>query len=106
MKKYVISLVLTISAIMLVASFPKNQQIEPVNIELGEEIPIIKPEILYIARILDGNVAIYVPGSDAPYIVTDINVKTLPSADQESLLEGIIIDENYTLAKFLEDFGS
>lgn len=63
-------------------------------------------EILYIARNLDGYIAIFVPHEILPCFLTDINVKSLPVSAQEMLSSGIIINESYGLANFIEDYSS
>lgn len=108
MLKYI--LILSITFITIISFSYKEEPLEefvlketidePVNLE--EEIF----EEIYIARDLDGYIAIFVPQQNLPFMLTDINVKTLPLSDQESLKVGITIDENYSIAKFIEDYSS
>lgn len=108
MKKYALLLTLTALTICIVTFISHNTDTQNPNIRTVPEIIFDEPEeiseISYIARDLDDYVAIFVPNSSSPYIVTDIYVKTLPLFDQELLKEGIIIDKDYTLARFIEDF--
>lgn len=120
MKKYII----LFSATALSLAFIGNNDVEipentPELVVSSDTAQIIIPEIfeeptivetetepLYIARNLDGYVAIFVPRDQSPCILTDIFVKTLPHEDQKMLETGIILDENYTLAEFIQDYSS
>lgn len=112
MKKYVFLLVITIFTIMLIGSNTQfdNQDVvvtdTSISIPISSDETLEEDEILYIARNLDGYVAIYVPNENIPYIITDINIQTLPKTDRENLETGIFLDKNYTLANFIEDFSS
>lgn len=65
-----------------------------------------EPEVLYIVRELDGYLAVFVPGSEQPVRLTDIDVRTLTDADQRSAQEGISLYSDEELAHLLEDLES
>lgn len=109
MKKYVFLLSITLFAIIAIGNYEHEYQIEPVSqqIEVSRSSEILQADTnFFIARNLDGYIAIFVPDEILPCLVTDINVKTLPLADQQMLETGIIIDDEYGLAKFIEDYSS
>ena len=58
----------------------------------------------YIAQIEDGLLVISREGEIV--LRTEIDVRTLPSADQEALGHGIILSDAQALARLLEDYGS
>ncbi|MFI3116061.1 MAG: hypothetical protein R3Y12_07975 [Clostridia bacterium] len=105
MIKYILILSITFIAIMSI--FAKDEPFE--DIPIIDEPANIEVEIfneIYVARDLDGYIAIFVAQEDNPFLLTDINVKTLPLLDQEKLKTGITIDEDYGIAKFIEDYSS
>lgn len=106
MKKYIliVSCFMAIFIVYETIVTKEEQASQPVLVELGQSFENDNSNVLYIAKSLDGYVAIYVPEEDIPYIITDINVVTLPPMDQDKLKVGITIDDTYTLANFLEDF--
>lgn len=60
----------------------------------------------YVAGVLDNRLAIYIAGQDKPALVTDIDVRTLPQADQAALRAGLPVASDEALAHLLEDYGS
>ena len=59
----------------------------------------------YVLRGSDGRVGIY--NTDGELLkMTDIELGSLPSADRESLLQGIFTNNKQELAQLLEDLGS
>lgn len=63
-------------------------------------------EVVYIVREQDGYLAVFVPGSEKPVRLTDIDVRTLTDADQQSVQEGISLYSDEQLAHLLEDLES
>ena len=107
MRKYIILLISTIFIILVIGNIDISAPSKPV---IAEPLPIVineKEETdYYIAQTFDEKVAIFVPYESEPFLITEINIKTLPSLDQEKLNLGIILDESYPLNKFIEDFTS
>lgn len=60
----------------------------------------------YVAGVLDNHLAVYVAGENTPALVTEIDVRTLPIADQTALSGGIALADDMALARLLEDYGS
>ena len=60
----------------------------------------------YLLRAYCGRVAIYGPNGRNLMETTDIELKNLPSADQNQLKSGIFIEDQGKLAQILEDLGS
>ncbi|MFI3226854.1 MAG: hypothetical protein R3Y09_05495 [Clostridia bacterium] len=113
MKKYVFLLSTTLLSIVAIGTFSSTEnsakeEILQVSNYSDQNIvePIKSEPLIFVARDLDGYIAIFVPDEILPCLVTDINVKTLPLADQELLKTGIIIDADYGLVKFIEDYSS
>lgn len=63
-----------------------------------------EPRAKYAARVLDGRVAIYRADARFPMEVTDIEISSLPRADQEALAAGIELADEEAIAHLLEDF--
>ena len=59
----------------------------------------------YIIREHGGKIAVFTPESEEPLAVYEILVHLLPENDIELLRRGITVDDDYSLAKTLEDFG-
>ena len=60
----------------------------------------------YMLRSWCGKVAVYSPNGTEPVETTGIELKNLPSADQNELEKGIFISNDEELARILEDLGS
>ncbi len=60
----------------------------------------------YYASVVGNYVVIYQDGETEPMITTDIDVRTLPDADQKLLNQGIILSDKTAISRFLEDYGS
>lgn len=60
----------------------------------------------YMLRAYCGHVAVYRPNGTQPVETTDIELKSLPSADRVELENGIFISDQAGLARMLEDLGS
>lgn len=73
---------------------------EPLHVSAPAE-----PSAKYAARTLDGRLAIYRAGARYPMEVTDIEVDSLPLADQEALAEGIDLADEEAIAHLLEDYS-
>ena len=58
----------------------------------------------YLARTSGSRVVIYRTGRSEPVMVTEIDVRTLPDADQEALAHGIELADATALAHLLEDY--
>jgi len=69
----------------------------------GNELP--EPEG-YMLKSWCGKVAVYMPNGTEPVETTGIELKNLPSADQNDLEKGIYISNDEELARILEDLGS
>ncbi len=61
---------------------------------------------VYILREFDGKVALFAPGQELPFQMTDISVTSLPYADQAALRRGLVLRGEEALRRTLEDFGS
>ncbi len=64
------------------------------------------PAAAYVAGVLDNRLAIYIAGQDKPALLTDIDVRTLPRADQSALYAGVPVASDEALAHLLEDYSS
>lgn len=108
MKKYFILLLCTFGIITTFSSLKVSTE----NIETFAKTidtidkPLEEIKDYYIAKNLNDFIAIYSPSEDEPFLLTDINIKTLQPLDQELLNSGIILDESYPLNQFLEDFSN
>lgn len=71
-----------------------------------ETTPPVVPQPLYELGIWQGNVAVFLPGWQQPQQVTETPAASLPTADQEALLQRLPVYDRETLASLLEDYGS
>lgn len=60
----------------------------------------------YTLKVLENNIVIYSPNQSSPILVTNIDVRTLPTSEQNALLDGIIINSDVELSKALENYSS
>ena len=67
-------------------------------------VPARTPELAYVAEGEDGRLVVSRGGEIV--IRTDIDIRTLPSADREALEDGILLSDAQALARLLEDYGS
>jgi len=61
---------------------------------------------MYILKIFDGMLAVFVPGESFPEYLTDIDARTLLESDRQILYSGIAVYSDEELSSLLEDFGS
>lgn len=60
----------------------------------------------YTAGVLDNHIVIYTNGEAEPSLITEIDIRSLPLADQKALRKGIPLSNDEALAHLLEDYGS
>lgn len=117
MKKYIFLLCITMFLIIFIGNLKPSDDV--LYTETSVEIPVLTQEIviisenenqiddtLFVAKNLDGFVAIFVPNVDEPLFTTDIHTKTLPYDDQKMLDVGINLNSSYTLEEFIENYSS
>ena len=68
----------------------------------------VEPEAqhMYEMGIWEGQVAVFLPGTNVPMRITEMPVTSLPTADQQALKDRIPVYDAQELASFLEDYGS
>lgn len=59
----------------------------------------------YCASVSENRVIIRLMGQSDPILVTDIDVRTLPPADQTALSEGILLDGMEAVQQLIEDYS-
>lgn len=106
MKKYIILLVSTLVIIIILGNLPINTNTIETIAQTTEIYDTSETSDYYIAKSYNNKIAIFTPDEILPILVTEINIKTLPILDQTRLEIGIILDENYPLNKFIEDFSN
>ena len=60
----------------------------------------------YTAKSVGYQVVIYQTGSSDPVMLTGIDIRTLPEADQQALSKGIPLQDATALAHLLEDYDA
>lgn len=88
-----------------------QQQAEPAAYHQSRDLTVVRELAdsetrVYILREFDGVVALFAPGREEPFELTDILVSSLPYADQVSLRQGLVLRGEEALRQTLEDFGS
>ncbi len=76
-----------------------SQPVNPVSIAVEAASP-------FYAKTQDNRMVIFQEGHAAPILVTEIDVRTLPVADQQALAEGIGLADQIAVERLLEDYGS
>ena len=68
----------------------------------------VEPEAqhMYEMGIWEGQVAVFLAGTNVPMRITEMPVTSLPTADQQALKDRIPVYDAQELASFLEDYGS
>ena len=61
---------------------------------------------MYEMGIWEGQVAVFLAGTNVPMRITEMPVTSLPTADQQALKDRIPVYDAQELASFLEDYGS
>ena len=111
------TIIVSSTAVMICAmfiistAFKDNPSIDVANAnshqsDIQEVIDDSTRQPLYIAKALDGYIAIYVPSDSSPFLLTDIDMRTLRYADQEKIALGMPLYSQEELSCFLEDFGT
>lgn len=105
MKKLLIGTFLIIATCMLINTsliFETGKKAVPPTVE-----PKISSNILtYTVKDFNGNIAVFSSAGDKPMKIIDVNTASLPKADQEMLLKGIIVKSQLELNGLLEDLCS
>lgn len=60
----------------------------------------------YTAKSVGYQVVIYQTGNSEPVMLTGIDIRTLPQADQQALSQGIPLQDATALAHLLEDYDA
>ncbi len=97
----IISMVIISSATQQGVSqeFPQTYAYTPNASVILEPLYIAKPQGTFIAIYSNSN-------QDEPFLVTEIDMRTLRQADQEKIMLGMPIYSKEDLTSFLEDFGT
>lgn len=98
-------LCLTLSAVVfalaaLLQTRPAPQAAAQPSVPAASSSPIP----LYTVRAVGNRVVIYQTGLEQPVIVTEIDLRSLPDADQAALRKGITLADATALAHLLEDY--
>lgn len=70
------------------------------------QAPAAVPSSTYLACEREGKLVIFTTGAEAPILVTDIMVSTLPETDRQALQQGITLTSELAITRLLEDYGS
>jgi len=60
----------------------------------------------YIIGTWEDKLAVFMPPETTPYQLFDIYIATFPEEEQEKLKQGIVVNDEATLASLLEDYTS
>ncbi len=102
--------VMMLAAALLVTNSEKSQPMPPLSsaaeIISAEESVAVVPQPPFTVRSWQGHVAVFENEHEAPVMVLETSVASLPEADQTALAEGIAVYNQQMLASLLEDYGS
>ena len=87
---------LAVTFLLLALLWPKAPTSSNVSADLTQ----------YIAKSVGYQVVIYQTGRSDPVLMTGVDIRTLPQADQEALAEGIPLQDATALAHLLEDYDA
>ena len=100
--KLIISVSLICVALLLV-SLALGVTVARANTGAPAEKTDTPQEYAYLVSVYDGYMAVFLPDKTL-FKVTEIRVSTLRLADQEMLRRGVTLQDEESLARFLEDF--
>lgn len=63
-------------------------------------------EAVYYLKDYNGRLAVFSEGSESPFKITEVEIKTLPEYDQKTLRQGVKAHGQKELTRLLEDFCS
>lgn len=63
-------------------------------------------ETIYYLKDYNGRLAVFSEGSESPFKITEVEIKTLPEYDQKTLRQGVKAHGQKELTRLLEDFCS
>lgn len=82
-----------------------NEAAKPVpDLSIQSELP--ESDYSYVIRVYQGKVAVFLKDAQAPEMLLEVPLRTLPTADQQALAVGILVPDYPTLIARIEDFIS
>ena len=114
-RKFVLAIFCPVAVMMLAAALlvtnseklqPRPPLISAAEIASAEESEAVVPQPPFTVGSWQGHVAVFENEQEAPVMVLETSVASLPEADQIALAEGIAVYDQQMLASLLEDYGS
>ena len=114
-RKFVLAIFCPVAVMMLAATLlvnnseklqPRTPLISAAEIASVEESEAVVPQPPFTVGSWQGHVAVFESEHEAPVMVLETSVASLPEADQIALAEGIAVYDQQMLASLLEDYGS
>jgi hypothetical protein len=96
-----------LAALAVVMSASALSEIQPKSQSPSDSVQSVADSETYVLKEYEGYVGIYIKGETRlPITVTDIEVRTLPEADQNAIMDGLDVEGKENLMMILEDLGS
>ncbi|MCQ2491129.1 MAG: hypothetical protein MJ079_06020 [Ruminococcus sp.] len=92
---------LTISGFIVICTL--GQSIYRQKLENRISASVTPPSSVCEVREYNGRIGLFKSGSSAPYRIIDYNVALMPDFDRDQLREGVVIETDEELRRFIED---
>lgn len=96
----------TISGFIVICTLGQKVHSERVEAKLSSVIETERPSDIITVREYDGRVCVFIGESPAPYRTLDVDVSLLSDYDRELLREGIRMESEADLRRFIEDIST
>lgn len=96
---------LTVSGFIVICTFGQSIHRQKLAAKISETPPSL-PVAECIVKEYNGRIGVFKGNSSTPYRIIDYDFSLLSDYDREQLTEGIIIESDMELQKFIEDIAT
>lgn len=96
---------LTVSGFIVICTLGQSLHRQKLAAKISE-IPPELPAVECIVKEYKGRIGVFKGESSVPYRVIDYDFSLLSDYDREQLTDGIVIESDYELQKFIEDIAT
>ncbi|MBO5104503.1 MAG: hypothetical protein J6B74_05505 [Ruminococcus sp.] len=95
----------TVSGFLVICTLAQTVHNEKIQTKFAANVPeVVQPEC--IVREYEGKIGVFRGTGDRPYKVIDYDVSLLSDYDREELANGIVMESDEELRKFIEDMST
>ncbi|SEL62079.1 hypothetical protein SAMN02910353_03025 [Ruminococcus sp. YRD2003] len=95
---------LTISGFIVICTLGQSIHRQKLASRISVTAP--EPTVVCEVREYNGRIGLFKDGSSAPYRVIDYDVALMPDFDREQLREGVVMETEEELRRFMEDIAT